>query len=639
MRIRSCIVALALAAVSAPGFASIPSSFTITPGDGAVVESISTIEIFGKSVSDIYSYSEPDIRINGEAVTVTNETSGTSKDLLTYTLSEPITAPGEYEIIIGEASFYYDWYETDNSEISWKVSIEDKADPVPDEPKPFENPASITMSPAQGKVSALEVFTINFTDISMVDFSSMIAVTLQDYATGEVVANATVKDGPNMSDMLITLDHVVNTPGVYVLDVPEGVFCDLLTDEDCPATKWLYIVEGGDIPEETPDNITSTPANGEVLESVDAVTVTFVDYEVVYIRDQPEVTVVNSEGTVVATAVLEHATASNAVVAKFETPIAEQGKYTFTIPKNVVILGEDGDGAQYNATVTVKFGVQPFVMPDIYEYDDITIYPAQGRYGSLTEFTLTFTKIQLPDINYKKQITVVNNATQEVVATGTASTGAIIQQIVIDLDKPVLEAGEYTLICPEGAFYNAGSWDEEDMPEYKFLYVLDGTGEIVPPTPDNVAAYPMSGTTVGALEQVLLTYYDYSVVYRHDQSGIKVLDDNGTAVASGSFVYSSDTEANQMIVEFKPTVVTDGHYTVVIPKRALIFGDMKDGVFSAPLELEYTVESAGVDNVAADGADAVPDGVYNLQGVRVADRPESLPAGLYIYGGKKILVK
>ena len=38
-------------------------------------------------------------------------------------------------------------------------------------------------------------------------------------------------------------------------------------------------------------------------------------------------------------------------------------------------------------------------------------------------------------------------------------------------------------------------------------------------------------------------------------------------------------------------------------------------------------------------AKAVPAGVYNLQGIRVASSLENLPAGVYITGGKKVLVK
>ncbi|MDE6283110.1 MAG: hypothetical protein K2L97_03870 [Muribaculaceae bacterium] len=636
MKIKHLIAAGILMAAGLPAMAAIPGKFIITPGENAVVEQITTIEIYGKTVSEIYSYPHPDIRINDQAVEVTSRTTGDEDDLLIYTLAQPITETGNYTIVIGEESFYYDWYETDNEEISWSVTVEAVQTPDPEEPQPFVNPSSITIDPAQGKVKALSSFVITFGDLWMADYNSYKSVTLKDYYTDAVVTTATIGDGPNLNDGLITLSETVSTPGTYVLDVPEGAFYDYMDDDDCPATKWLYIVEGGDIIE-TPDNIISTPANGDIVEKFETITVTFVDYDVVYLRQNPEVKVIDNSGETVATATLTHATASNAVTATLDTPITDKGKYTFVIPNNVIILGEDGNNAQYNATVNVKFAVQPFEMPDIFDNPGVSIYPPQGRYGSLVDFTLTFTSIQLPDINYTKTITLVNNNTNEVVATGKAQTGSVINQLVIDLSTPVLEAGEYTLICPEGAFYNAGSYDEEDMPEYKFLYVLDGSGDIVEPTPDNVYADPESGETVGALEEITLTYADYDVIYRHDDSGIKVVADDGETVTTGKFSYGN-TAANQMLIKFNEAVTENGHYTVVIPKRALILGDMKFAVFSAPLHLEYTVQTSGVESIAVDG-ELTLDGVYNLQGIRVADTPEALPAGLYIYGGKKILVK
>lgn len=643
MQLKSLLLAFAaMAATAVPASAAIPSSFTITPGEGAVVESITTIEIFGKTVSDVYSYPSPDITINSKSVAVTHKTTGSDNDLLTYTLAEPITESGTYKIVIGAESFYYDLYEFDNSEISWTVTVEaatEPDEPSTDEPKPFDNPSTIEMSPAQGKVTSLETFTITFTDAFMADYNTLKQITLKDYKTGETVTTATHGDGPNLNDGLITLKEAVSTPGTYVLDVPEGAYYDYMDDTDFPATKWLYIVEGGEAPVETPDNYISSPSNGEVMESFQTVTVTFVDYDVVYLRQEPEVSVVNSEGTVVATTTLKHATASNAVTATFETPITEQGKYTFTIPKNLIILGEDGSGAQYNATVSIKFGIQPFVMPEVYEYDDVTISPVQGRYSSLTDFTLTFTKIQLPDINYTKKITLVDNATGEVVATGKASTGAIIQQLVIDLDTPVLEEGEYTLVCPEGTFYNAGSWDEEDLPEYKFLYIVDGSGDVIAPDTDNVGTDPQSGSTVGELSRITITYLDYETAYRHDEAGIVVVDDDDQTVTTASFAYSyGETAANELILKLKEPVTQDGHYRVIIPKRAAILGDMKEAVFSAPLTLEYTVKTAGIESVAVD-AENGSGAVYNMQGIRVADSLENLPAGLYIQDGHKILVK
>lgn len=51
----------------------------------------------------------------------------------------------------------------------------------------------------------------------------------------------------------------------------------------------------------------------------------------------------------------------------------------------------------------------------------------------------------------------------------------------------------------------------------------------------------------------------------------------------------------------------------------------------------FTLDSSlGVENVAADGTDADKE-IYNLQGIRLTESWEELPAGLYIRGGKKVV--
>ena len=47
--------------------------------------------------------------------------------------------------------------------------------------------------------------------------------------------------------------------------------------------------------------------------------------------------------------------------------------------------------------------------------------------------------------------------------------------------------------------------------------------------------------------------------------------------------------------------------------------------------------STGISNIDAENAVAAP--VYNLQGIKVSDTLEGLPAGIYITAGKKVMVK
>lgn len=615
--------------------AAVSSKFEVTPADGAVINELTTITVFSKTDSDIYSYPNPDITINGKSVSVTYSTSGDESDLLTWTLKEPITAPGEYEIVVGEESFYYGWLEYDNPVMSWKFTIEAATPEPSDDPEPFQNPSSVTIDPKQGHVNQLESFVISYTDMFMVDYNHSVKILLLDYKNNETVATAKMSDGPNLSDALITLDHPVSTPGIYVLSVPEGAAYDYMDDTDAPATKWLYIVDGGEVIE-TPDNVATDPENGSIVESLEQVSVTFLDYEVIYMRQPVTAVLTNSAGTEVASVTLERGKTSNSVVAHFPEAIVEQGKYEFVIPKNTIILGEDGDNAQYNATVSLKFGVQPYQMPDIFDNKDVTIYPEQGRYTSLSDFTLTFYNITMPDINYTKRATLVNDESGETVATGKASYGPIMQQMIIDLDNVVEAPGTYTLTVPYGMFYDGGSWDEEDLPECKFRYVISPMGTTITPAEYLVEADPENNSEIAVLDKITLTYPDFDAIYKHDNEGIRVVDAEGNTVATGDFAYG-DKEANQMLISFKPAITAEGDYTVIIPKRAFTLGDMKFAVFSSEVTLNYHVNpNAGVESISADDED---HDVYTVTGIKVGTSLKDLPAGIYISNGKKVIIR
>lgn len=400
---------LSLLATSAIANAAVPNDFEVTPEEGSVISELKEITIYTKYDEDIYSYPKPEITINGKAVNVTSNTSGEYFDLLTWTLKEPITEPGEYEIVIGAESFYYGFYEEDNKEMSWKFTIEGSTKPGdPDTFEPFEN-------------------------------------------------------------------------------------------------------------------------------------------------------------------------------------------------------------------------------------KDVTIYPEQGKYTSLNEFTLTFFNVTLPDINYLKSASLINEATNEVVAKGKASEGSIIQQLIIDLDKEITEPGTYTLLVPEGMFYDSGSYDEEDLPEMKFRYVVSADGTENKPAEYIVEATPADGSNVTSIESIILTYPEFDAIYKHDEKDIRIENAAGETVATGAISYGN-TEANQMLIKFTPAVTEKGDYTVIIPKRAFSLGDMKFTVFSSEVVLTYHVtDLTAIENLEVSEFEGKP--VYNVLGIKVADSMKNLPAGLYICNGRKVIVR
>lgn len=502
--------------------AAVPESWEVSPADGAVVSELKEIVITGKNSSDVYSYATPNITLNGEKIAVTGQTSGFNDEVLTYTLNAPVTAPGEYEIVVGAGSFYYGWYEDDNTEMSWKITIEEGASSyTPNIPSDFE------VTPGNGAViSKLEEITVLYSAGVHIYSMPTANITLN----GKKIAVTGQTSGDYYDLLTWTLKEPVTEPGEYEIVLSAGAFYYGISEEDSPEMSWKFTIEGGG----------TTPEDPEVFEP--------------------------------------------------------------------------------------------------YENKDVTINPEQGKYTSLKSFTLTFYNVTLPDINYLKKASLINDATNEVVATGKASEGSIIQQLIVDLDREVTEPGTYTLLCPEGLFWDGGSWDEEDLPEMKFRYIIASDGSEIKPADYIVIADPEDGATVSALESVMLTYPEFDNIYQHDNSGICVKDSEGEIVATGSISYGNNTEANQITVSFKPAITEKGEYTVVIPERAFSLGDFKETVYSAEVVLNYKVSgSTGIGNIEVEANKAQP--VYNILGVKVADSLENLPAGLYISNGRKVVIR
>lgn len=90
---------------------------------------------------------------------------------------------------------------------------------------------------------------------------------------------------------------------------------------------------------------------------------------------------------------------------------------------------------------------------------------------------------------------------------------------------------------------------------------------------------------------------------------------------------------------FKGPVIDRVHGTVKLKKKVYKYSDIGE------IRFTYGKKSGtitGIDEVIADNekVNAKREGVYNLQGVRVADEiNSSLPKGVYIVDGRKVVVK
>lgn len=167
-------------------------------------------------------------------------------------------------------------------------------------------------------------------------------------------------------------------------------------------------------------------------------------------------------------------------------------------------------------------------------------------------------------------------------------------------------------------------------------------GEIVSPRYEGSQTFELT-LADGDVVKVFLVNdpekYTLSFVMPEDTEGIEVLRDLKTVVSD----FSTPSEAHEGTV-YHLTVPNTEEYSATLGEEALTFDENNRAEFVPAADATLTVEksSNSIENVAADAA--YPCAVYNLQGILVlksatAAEIEALPAGIYVAGGKKIVVK
>ena len=109
--------------------------------------------------------------------------------------------------------------------------------------------------------------------------------------------------------------------------------------------------------------------------------------------------------------------------------------------------------------------------------------------------------------------------------------------------------------------------------------------------------------------------------------------DNATAAATNAYILQDDGLFHKVTTEYPEAVVPIYRAYITCPKAS--------GAKEISVVLDG--ETTGIDGVT-DGTTGADGPVYDLQGRRVADRLDDdarhrLPAGVYIVGGRKVVVK
>ncbi len=645
------VVALALPSVArseAPaGFKAYEySDVTVDPKQGAVTELLSFNFWFHDfSWGADYNASKTITLVNDATGQVV--ASGKPADALSgsnadgsVALDSRITEPGSYTLIVPEGAFYDLLTDDDCPEykfayyIEGSQGVETPEEPVqPGEFKPYEYD-DVAVKPAQGTYGILQHFDFEL-DLFLVDGNATKLITFVNDATGEVVASAPGKGGSGLNDGYVEFAEPITAAGHYTLVVPAGAFYDVYDDEN-PEYKFAYILDGtGSGVVEEPEYVTATPADGATVTKLDKIELAFdIDFDTypispAYHDPKGPIVAKNAAGEQVATGTVDRGSEAHIMVLTLSEAITEPGEYTVEVPARNIIL-EGTDETRYNRSFTLAYKVEPFKP---IENKGVSIKPAQGEVSALTAFTISFEDIQFVEVNGNFKARLISKASGEEVASAKVRYGARTWDADVELDTPVTEAGEYVLVCEENLFYDGMT--DEDFPEYRFAYVVDGSG-VIPYEPEVIYSDPEENVAVGQLDEIVLTFDNIDQAYQNREvlAGISALDASGNAVAACAFFYDPNTmSGNEIGIRLSEPVTASGTYTITLPRRAFTLGgNMSDARFSNATTLTYLVDSSlSIGSVAVDADVEVR--YFDLQGRSLA-APARGQVVIRVAGGK-----
>lgn len=234
--------------------------------------------------------------------------------------------------------------------------------------------------------------------------------------------------------------------------------------------------------------------------------------------------------------------------------------------------------------------------------------------------------------------------------TGSNKDGEFPKEFKFTLDTPITTPGDYILNIPPTYFVLGAEYNAMNTKGQYISFVIEG--EIADETLYDFQVVKKEVTFGATNSKVKLTFEDAVYVNSYAVNSATLTDSEGnvieTAKISNDWVWDDLTI---WYVNIDYAFDAQKVYTLNIPQGS--FGDSQWGEDPSRqfrcghANKAFTVKiapdsSSAISELFAEGRGTVA--VYNLQGIKVADAAnadalKTLPAGCYIAGGKKILVK
>lgn len=585
----------------------VPANVTVTPAAGEV-ESLSEVVLTFNDYSTCnWTYDvAPTITLpSGETYNIKDYGWGEADNELMCTMPQTLTEAGTYVLTIPAGAVTYN-DNPDNLNAAFSVTYTIGSTTTLD----------VKVSPAPGVVTSLKDFDFTFNDYYICDWTSEVLPTLTT-PSGATVEAIETGWGANNNELVCLFPEQTEV-GTYTLTLPAGaVTYNNDPDNLSPEVSFIYTVEAGNT-----IDVTVTPAPGEVSSLSDFV-LSFADDPSVtntYWNDAIDESnapyVIDAEGNKYACTYDYDWYGDEELMVSLEEQITEPGSYKLVIPAGAVMLkGVATDSEiKFNYTVTGNGGGSSW---------DVVTDPANGsKVTSLETVILTFNDFDPGNgIDYAVDVPLVLTDPNGVEHQLSWTNAMFYNGSYNAVSMPLVEAGEnawvqidcttpgtYTLKIPANSVWeyeNTSKMIDED---------LVFTWTVVKPW--NVSTTPENGSTVKALENIIVSFDDFDPGFgvEYNPEGMFVLTDpDGVAhnihpYAIGFVPDGWDCLYNQLLVSLidENNEAIDGSkrgtYTLTIPAGCVY--DYNDPTnLNTEFTFSWNVEGIDVTVNPANGAE------------------------------------
>lgn len=531
---------------------------------------------------------------SGAAVEANNVDLGTGLNELVCSFPEQ-TEVGTYTLTLPAGAVTYD---NDPANLSPEVSFTYTVE--------AGNTIDVTVNPAPGEVASLSSFVLSFADDPLLTntyWNSAIDESNAPYvidADGNKYACSYDYDWNGDEELMVTLSENITAAGSYKLVIPAGAVMlkGVATDSDI---KFNYTVtgEGGG----SAWNVTSDPANGSKVTSLETVILTFNDFDpsngIDYAYDEPMV--LTDPNGVEHKLSWTNAEIRNGVWNAVNIPLLEAnddawtqidcttpGTYTLTIPANSVWEYNNQSNIINEDLVFTWTVVKPWA---------VEVTPENGSTVKVLEgVTVTFPDFNTSDgvvYDYMTPLVltdpdgVAHKMTPYAVNQYEGAYNAI-SVILFDENNEEIDGskrGTYTLTIPAGCIYDYTDPTNTNT-EFTFSWNVEGI---------DVTVNPANGAEVESLKEISFTFGDYESVSWNEaalaEAPLIFFDNIGEPVQLTADNLSVDAaNANTLVVTLPEEYTAVGTYSLTIPSGYVVVNTTTQETLDMDLSFSWKIK-------------------------------------------------